>query len=188
MSRVPFISIVTRTFNKRPSLYARHLDSLAAQTMRSFEHVVITNSHSGVLDANRSLHQNRHRVRGTYIMILDDDDRLASASVLQQIYDCALLFDLPPCIMVRMQRPDRIVPDEDKWGMPPVAGHIGSPCFIVRRELWVKYIRKFGRPLRGDYYFISHIWPKIESRTVWLDIIAADIMVVSHGKPEDVHA
>lgn len=184
--RQPFISIVTRTFGGRPNLYALHKASLAEQTFTWFEHVEIRNRKLDVLDANRSLHRERHRVRGRYVMILDDDDRLASPDTLELIYDAILQFNLPACLMVRMRRPDRIVPDDDHWRQPPQGGHIGSPCFIVRRDIWVKNIRKFGKPIRGDYHFVSSIWPEIHASTAWLDIVATEVMVVSHGRPEDV--
>lgn len=168
-------------------MYALHKASLAEQTFRHFEHVVIRNNKVDVFDANRSLYRERHRVQGRYVMILDDDDRLASPDTLELIYDAILHFNLPACLMVRMRRPDRIVPDDQHWMQTPQGGHIGSPCFIVRRDIWVKNIRKFGKPLRGDYHFISSIWHEIKDSTGWLDIVAVEVMVVSHGRPEDVH-
>lgn len=183
--RQPFISIVTRTFGGRPNLYARHLKSLEEQTFTDFEHIVIQNRKLDVLDANRSLYRERNRVNGRYVMILDDDDRLAAPDTLERIHaaasDSAMI---PACIMVRMRRPDRIVPDDGHWGKPPVGGHVGSPCFIVDSTLWKEHIHHFGRASRGDFHFLTAIWKYVDWRTVWLDIIAADIMVVSHGAPE----
>jgi len=179
----PLLTIVTRTFGARPTLYKKHQESIRSQTCQDYEILTITNSRSGVFQANQSLYAFRKRITGNYVHILDDDDRYIDESVIEEFKQIITTNPGLEVVLCRMQRPDRIVPDDRHWGRRPVGGHIGSPCFFVRRDLYQKYIIHFGRPTRGDFAFINAMWPHL-TKVYWWNRIVADIMVVSHGAAE----
>ena len=180
----PLLSVVTRCY-KSPETLRVNIMSVACQTSDDWEHVFIVDEEGiGLLLANQSLYLNRHRVKGDYILILDDDDCLAYDEFVEDLKDIALDWG-PDIIMIKMDQKLRILPDAVVWEKRPVFGHIGSCCFVVRREIWQEHIELFGQPNGGDFSFISALFARAESsgwRVYWFDKVCTKIQRVGYGK------
>lgn len=183
---MPFLSIVTRRY-KRPKMLRTNIISVACQTSRDWEHIFITDGEGrGILWANQSLYHNRHRVRGRYVLILDDDNCLAYSGLVEDLK--VLVNSLEPgpdIIMVKEDQILRTLPDN--WEKYPTFGHIDTGCFIIRNELWQRHIEVFGQPNGGDYTFISTLFAMVDSNgwlVSWFDKVAVRVQKVSRGKPE----
>ena len=184
---MPFLSIVTRCY-KRPKMLRVNILSVATQTSRDWEQIFITDEEGrGILWANQSLHHNRHRVRGRYVLILDDDNCLAYNGLVE---------DLKKLMPISKRGPDIIMVKEDQilrtlptnWEKYPTFGHIDTGCFIVRNELWHRHIELFRQPSGGDYAFISALFAMRDSNgwlVSWFDKVAVRVQKVSRGKPEE---
>jgi len=131
-----FLSIITRCY-KRPKALRVNIMSVARQTSRDWEQVFIVDDSengNGLLWANQSLFLNRYRVKGDYILILDDDDCLAYNRFVADLKNVVTEHE-PDIIMIKMDQILRILPDSTVWKKHPLFGHIGSCCFVVRRDI-----------------------------------------------------
>ena len=162
-----FLSVVTRSCG-RTRLLARNRKSLATQIDPDYEHIIITdNEHKGLHEANKSLSKNKHRVKGKYVLILDDDDYISDRSFIKHLKNVVAQHPVD-IILFKVYRKQfsETLPSKRTWGKPPVLGEIGSCCFVVKYAIWRRYIHEFGQPRYGDYHFIkalfnagcSHYW------------------------------
>lgn len=119
-------------------------------------------------------------------MLLDDDDYLSHPDVIFSLMTFAS-FREPDCIIARMRRPDRVVPDDSHWRKLPFrSGHIGMPCLIMRRDVYQSHAELFCRPVRADYSMASHLH-RLGMEFAWFDQVVTIVPVVSHGNPEGRH-
>ena len=181
---IPLLSIVTRCY-KRPETLKINIMSVARQTYDNWEQVFIVDEEGvGLLLANQSLFLNRHRVKGDYVLILDDDDCLAYNEFVTDLKDIALDWG-PDIIMIKMDQILRTLPTPQVWEKRPIFGQIGSCCFVVRRDIWQEYIELFGQPNGGDFAFISALFARAESKgfdIYWFDKVCTKIQRVGYGK------
>lgn len=183
MTDAPMLTIMTRTFGERPKLFAAHIAALEGQTLQDYQHLVIQCPKAGVHYANRILNRHRHEIKGHYVMILDDDDRLEDDRVLEEL-EAVIMRERADFIVAKMQRPERLVPDKKHWGrLPFVRGQIGSPCLIMHRTLAIQNLHFFGRPTAGDYHMARELEWRAK-KIYWWDRTVARIPVVSHGASE----
>lgn len=173
----PFLSIVTRHLPERKALLERNQRSVAAQTDRDLEQVLVTDDEKrGLVWADANLASAKNLIRGEYVYVLDDDDYLVDAEFVAKAKEAAREHE-PGIIFVRMRRLPfwgKVLPCEATWGRPPSLGYIGSPCFVVKRELWVEHIEAWGQPAHGDYYFITKVY-NTGCAVVWLDRVVAEV-------------
>jgi len=183
---MPFLSIVTRCY-KRPKALRLNVVSVAKQTDRDWEQVFITDDEGrGLLWANKSLYLNRHRVKGDYVLILDDDNILYHNKVVEHLKAVVAAHD-PDILIVKLHQIKRLLPTDEVWGKQPVFGHIDTGCFVVRHDVWVDNIILFGQPYGGDCAFIGGLFAQIEYngwKVCWHDEVMTAIQRVSYGKPE----
>lgn len=165
-----FLSIITRHMSYRKILLYRLMASLEMQTDQDFEHIIIENEPTGLENANKSFFKHRDEVHGEYVYMIDDDDFLCDPQFIEQLGGAVIgekCGELADVVIFRLQSRgvygDGKVPQDDAWedlkaGGHPQCGKISTPCFIVRRELWYKYIENFGIWRSGDYNFINSVF------------------------------
>lgn len=171
---MPFLSIVTRCSPGRRELLERNELSIAAQTDGDLEQIFIEGA-ANLYEANLSLAMAGDVLVGEYVYVLDDDDYLCDSDFVTAAKKAAE--DAPDVIMVRARwvyLAGHILPDAPNWGRPPVLGKVGSPCFLVKREVWREHIRSFGRPRCGDFHFIRKLWD-MGCSFLWLDRVVAEV-------------
>ena len=181
---MPFLEILTRTFNARPRMFAEHRASLAAQTDRDFIHTVLVDSdRRGIAWATEQMSAYAPRLVGDYVWILDDDDLCILPTFVAGLKQIAIL-NAPDVIMVRMDHgAGRILPSA-RWGKSPRVGEIGVSAFVVRRDVWQAHAGAWtpGK-YTSDFEFINSIW---QSRPVayWWDVVASRCIRQSEGRAE----
>jgi hypothetical protein len=125
------------------------------------------------------------QIRGDYVLVLDDDDRIVAETFIAELKEASRQgADL---IMLRMEIvPGFVVPEPDMLYLPPVVGHIGMSCFVVKRDLWIANVQHFEPVYHGDFTFIEAVYPQAKS-IVWLDrIMTATQSGNHHGQPESI--
>lgn len=182
----PFLTIVTRC-HKRPVALARCIESVRAQIDKDVEQVFIVDEAAhGLTWANRQFHEQRQRVEGKYVFLLDDDDSLVAPDFVARLRACVTQWDEPDVVLVkhRQMKPKRLLPSPSVWSLDWETGErphhwVGSGyCFAVRQELWLanawRYSYGQGETWHtgGDWHFVTALcgWPGL--RFVRLDIVA----------------
>ena len=181
----PFLEVLTRTFGKRPRMFAINQSSLWAQTDSDWIQTILMDAEArGINFATEQMAAYADRLVGEYIFCLDDDDMLICPTLVADLKCLAAEFD-PDVIMLRMDHGGGVVlPDDDTWGQPPVLGRIGCSAFVVRRAVWAAHA---GAMVPGhyasDYDFIRSIWDAAP-RVYWHNCVASRVMKQSFGQPE----
>lgn len=183
----PFLTIVTRC-HRRPELLAGNIASVNAQTDKDIEHVLIPDfSGKGIPHANKLLYRDRHRVRGEYVYILDDDNELVDRKLVARLKRAADVNDQPHVFVVRGLRPTgeiKVFPDSDAWASRKlVKKTTNAHCYVVRGDVWKKHIKSFGYPatLSGAWKFPKALIREGGYRFVWLDIRAGRSVQLGRG-------
>lgn len=167
--KMPFLSVVTR-YCGRVKLFARNRKSLVTQIDPDYEHIIISDiQRRGLHEANKSLNKNKHRVKGQYVLILDDDDYVSDRSFIKHLKNAAKQHKADILLFKMYRKPfSKTLPSKRVWGKQPILGEIGSCCFVVKRAIWKRHIHEFGRLRHGDYYFIKALFDAGCSR-YWID-------------------
>ena len=171
------LTVVTRC-HRRPTTLALCIESVRMQTDRDVEQVFIVDEVGrGLTWANRQLHEQRERVEGEYVFLLDDDGGiLIESDFIARLKDCVERWDAPDVVLVRQRQltgKKLLLPPPAVWSLDWEAGErprrwVGSGyCFVVRRELWLanawRYSYGQGEAWHtgGDWHFMTALcgWP-----------------------------
>jgi glycosyltransferase involved in cell wall biosynthesis len=193
----PLINILIRTSN-RPHLFARCLQSIEQQTY-PHTHVIVGYDNDGALDyipdhidkvpvsSNKAIpyyydlycNQLKRYVNNGWFMFLDDDDMLATPTVLQELAQhltgdheavvCQFLRNGLPKPRANYMR-HRIVRE----------GCIGLPCLVLHSRH--KDLSGLDGYKAGDYRYIKTVTERVKTLFVPLVLVAADRR--SHGQAE----
>ena len=181
----PFLTIVTRCC-QRPKMLAENIQSVRAQTCHDVEQIFIPDrTRQGIQKADRALGENADRVNGEYVYILDDDCMLIDPQFVESVVGIVREHH-PDIVMVKSRRPpgppsrQALVPTV--WEQPLRHGACNCLCYVMRAELWKRYIEWFGKkPWGGDWWFLERVL-KENPKIVWLDRIVADARQLGRGK------
>ena len=182
---MPFLEILTRTFNQRPHLLAINQESLRRQTDPDWVQTMLVDDGARGIDwASENLAAWAPRLVGEYVWCLDDDDTCILPTFVAELK--AIVADSDPdVIMVRMDHgAGRILPGDDTWLEPPVLGQIGCSAFVVRRAVWQAHAGSMSKGhYASDYDLIAAIWQSQPS-IYWHDVVASRVMRQSFGQAE----
>lgn len=186
----PFISFVTRC-HKRPVQLLRCLESIQLQNDSDYENVIIVDPIGvGVARANGFYYENRHRVHGKYVLLLDDDDYLCYDDFVSEMKHIAHTKDFPEVIVIKVHHPNNVVlPSKLVWKKSkPVGGHIGGSSVVVRWDIWQKHIVEFGANAvyAGDFDFISELFSH-SYRIEWCNRVFVMVPAQNQGAAEDIN-
>ena len=167
---MPFLSVITRCY-KRPTLLARNVASLEAQTDPDYEQLFIVDEIGrGIPWANQALAT--AEPIGDYVLVLDDDDILRLPQAIDNLKGAAI--DSPDIILFKVSSYNLgILPPLGLWGKRPQMGQITTSNFISRNDIWKKHVGSFNAGNNddfGDYMYISAVWEDVSS-IFWLDRI-----------------
>lgn len=188
-SEHPFLSIITRVY-KRPVGLSANKASIVSLTDKDVEQIFITD-HIGVgmLEANRSFSKSEVKclIDGEYVFLLDDDDFIVNKNMVNELKKIHSQFN-PDVIFFRMiiknnMNNNYYPTDKDCWGIRPVIARIGGSCFVVKKEIYMKYIHHFALPRCGDFAFINEVFNSGAS-CYWHNVLMCETGKVSRGKPE----
>lgn len=176
-----FMTFYTPTY-QRPNLLAICRRSVQAQTCRDFQHMVIVDDVGiGVAGMFRDIRKHVDEIRGEYVFILADDDRLLGPDGLEQVKAFARDHDNPPVIIVKNHKWGKIFPLI--WDAAPEYTKIDTGNFIIRRDVFVENADQFGECYEGDYVFIHHLWEQ-GYPFAWFDYEFSAMQVAGRGKTE----
>ncbi len=185
----PFLSIITRKY-KRPAGFNKNQESIKCIYNKSIEQIFITDPVGyGMEEANKSFEYVKDKIAGDYVYLLDDDDFIVNTSMVQELQAIAKKRDSPDIIFFRMiikngQNGD-YYPTEKCWkAKEPIIAQIGGSCFVVRKDVFKKFIHTFGLPRCGDFNFLKSIYDQGGVRAHWYDCLMAETGKVSRGASE----
>jgi hypothetical protein len=181
---MPYLSIVTRHYTKRPGLYAHMLESIQAQTCRDFEHVVIVDEIGiGVPAANKQLaERDWSDLTGEYVYMLDDDATLARSAAIADLQHFTNANNNPEMVILRADLLYLgVLPYP--WNYQPIHSHIDLGCVALRRDLFLKSIASFGDRYAGDFDYIDAAY-KQAGTVAWYDCLFMRAQKISHGAAE----
>lgn len=184
---MPFLEVLTRTFNARPHLLRINQESLRRQTDPDWVQTLLVDDVGRGIDwASENLAAYAPNLVGDYIWILDDDDTCILPTLVAELKFIVADSD-PDVIMIRMDHGSgRILPGDDSWLCPPVLGQIGCSAFVVRRAVWQRHAMAMEHGhYSSDYDLIASIWTE-QPRVYWHDVVASRVMRQSFGRPEAV--
>ena len=180
----PFLTIVTRHFIKRPKLFKKCCNSVQMQKNKDFEHIIIKDEIGiGSLQANSLLYDNRKRITGDYVFILDDDNTLVSDDFAGDMKELVQKYN-PDIIFIRMLIEGILYPTPLVWKASELTNdHVDTSCVVIRNNLWQENIIHFISVQIGDFWFINTIF-KTKPKIYWQDKIYCKAEKSSSGKPE----
>jgi hypothetical protein len=182
-----FLTIITRCF-KRPNGLSKNQSSIAELSDQDFEQIFITDSEGvGLAEANKSFGFVNDLIEGKYVFLLDDDDFITNPEMISELKKISDEYD-PDVIFFRMtiknnQNGNYYPTTELCWGNKPIIARIGGSCFVVKSEVYKKFIHHFAKPRCGDFYFIEAVFNS-GAKVYWHDVKMCETGKVSRGKPE----
>ena len=185
-NKKPFLSIVTRKY-KRPVGLNKNMQSVDDLKSNKWEQIFINDDiGKGVLEANKSFSKVKDIIKGKYVFLLDDDDFIVNENMISELEQIAQLNNNPDVICFKMlikNKNNCDYPTPDVWGKEPKRGSIGGSCFVVSKEVYQRFIHKFGVYPMGDFNFINEVF-KYDIKVYWHDKRMAETGKVSRGAAE----
>lgn len=176
-----FMTFYTPTY-KRPTYLTLCRRSVQAQTCRDFQHMVIVDdSGIGVDGMFHDIRRHAKAIRGDYVFILADDDRLLQAEGLERVKAFAMANNRPPVIIVRNYKWEKTFPLI--WEQAPEYTKIDTGNFIIRSDVFRENAEQFGECYEGDWVFIEHLW-KSGYPFAWFDYVFSEMQVGGRGRTE----
>lgn len=182
----PFLTIVTRACD-RPYFLNRNIESVEMQTDQDIEQIfIVDKERKGRHWANCEFRHHTHRIDGKYVFILDDDCRLKSKYFVQKVREGAE--SDPDVIMVQTSRPQikpKKLPKDDVWGsFNNIRIHsTNCLCYVVRQDMWVKYVYGFAKPAAGDWHFLKELLAYSRAdKFAWVEGVFSETMQLGRGK------
>jgi len=164
-----------------------NIESVLSQSDRDVEQIfIVDRNQAGVLRANISLAQNKDRISGDYVYILDDDTRLEDKDFVAKVRRIAETEPEPDVIMVKSRRPQfapHILPKPFVWNCSERLALTSTNClcYVVKRQPWLDCIEAFGEPAAGDWHFLKAVRDSGAS-FAWLDEIVAETQQLGRGR------
>lgn len=180
MSTTPFMTVVTRVC-QRPRMLAKNIASVRVQSDKDVEQIfMVDRRRRGRLWANRELYNQRARVDGEYVYILDDDCRLIEPLFVSRVRHTVEQTQRPAVVMVRSSRPQVkpvVLPKDEVWGNSKLLTGKGANClcYVVRRDWYRCAISAFGEGVSGAGRFLNRLL-RDGAPMAWCRFIVAETM------------
>jgi len=163
------------------------VQSVREQTDQDLEHLILEDAVGvGVAESHRLFLG--ARPAGYYVMVLDDDDLLASPGVVADLHAVANEYR-PDVIVFKMNNAEiGILPDGLVWRAGPAPGHISGSNVVVRRHIWKACIPAVlgsdDKPIyESDFLYLQEVW-RHTRRIHWLDKIQVLVSRIGRGAIE----
>jgi hypothetical protein len=181
----PFLSIITRHMPGRKEFLLLNRASLWLQTDQDFEQIVMEDDQGrGWEYVQQMLIEASSRVKGDYVMILDDDDVMINALGVELLR--VAVDDNPAGVIFKTWHNEMgVLPENGYWQRQPESGHIGSCSFILRRDIFNDYIKR--QPpghYASDFDLIASVYRDHPKEMCWLDKLMCWVIRQSRGRPD----
>jgi len=184
------IAFVTRIHPKRPNMLKKCKESVKMQTSDDYIHILHrddkTNQGYGKHAANKSLIKIKE-IPAKYVMVLDDDDMLIDSHFVEDFK--RVIKGNPEMVFFKgIVHRFGILPEDQFWKRPPIFGRIGSFCFAIRTDIWIKYIGAFGKRMSGgDFVFLNTCYQNTNKHVWWDRIVAKTQKLDGPGSAKGEH-
>lgn len=180
--KFPLLTILTRTY-KRPKALAVLQASLARQSCKDFEHVIIRDE-IGIGIEQTHINLRSQSAEGDYVWVLDDDEEVVDWRFVEWLWRSSKSLYKPRLIVAPYTRHypgagTQFLPDA--W--PPKRDHIASNNIIVDHALWYSTRESWGTSYSGDFDWIAEVWKQVPSAQFYLGTVVVS-QTVSLGAPE----
>ena len=186
----PFLTVFTRAC-RRPAALLKNIHSVMAQSDLDLEQVFTVDHEERGLDwANAVFHQARHRVKGRYVLMLDDDTFMVGTSFVSRLKEVVREHNNPGVVLFKATSASgpRIVPPPAVWDLDWVGGERPEKwrghgeCLAVRSDLWKKHVRNYkaaAGKTGGDWHFVTSL---IESGATFAKMDLLSVSSVRRGR------
>lgn len=184
----PFLTIITRKY-LRPEGFEQNQKSIERLIDKDIEQIFIIDPVGhGMLNANKSfsLPEVKSIVSGKYVFLLDDDDFITNPFMVTNLKAIAESTNADVIFfkMFIKNANNCLYPTPNQWKNNTMfAGSIGGSCFVVKNEIYQKYIEHFGHVRMGDFHFINEVM-KSNPNVYWFDKQMSETGRVSRGAKE----
>lgn len=181
----PFLTIVTRfMYGKRGELFEQHRNSITSLNSDDFQQIyIIDNKKVGMLNANAAFQLAKKHIEGEYVLLLDDDDFITEPNIIDILKSYKQFDTMFIKAKILTGDGDEIYPKAQSWGSrKPMRGQIGGSCFIVKKEIYCKYIHHFALPSFGDWNFITEVLKDENITFALINKLMVETGKVSHGQ------
>lgn len=183
LNPAPFLTLLTPTFN-RPAGLTANLASVKVQTAAADVEQIVLPDHVGYGVADGlygRLPSIAPAVRGQYVNLLCDDDVLAGEGAVAGLKAFAQAQGYPPLIIAPVQKGPLRLPLCDPQG-EPISGHVDLTSYIVRADIWQRFVYAYGNHYAGDFDHAHAMWqagiPAVPYPVLWA------VGAQSNGRPE----
>ena len=177
----PLMTFVTRCFRRPKGLY-NCIENISRQTNDNYDHIfIVDDTGKGLHRANKSLGENKHRVKGKYVYAIDDDDSLIYTDFVNDVKNIFETHD-PDIIIAKINLAGNIHPTSEYWRKYPIRGQISGACTIYKNDIYKKVIDKHGQSRAGDFFMLKHIFDS-GYKVYWWDKVILE-SVTGHRAPE----
>lgn len=175
-----FLTIYTPTY-RRPRFLAACKESVAAQSDRDYQHLVIEDRVGvGVEGMFLAVRDNVGLIEGQYVYMLQDDDVLVDRDFVRELKRFVWEHNDPPVVIVRNKKHGL---QPRRWRQAPQLGSIDLGSYVVRADVFCRHADQFGARYEGDYDFIRFLWDR-RYTFAWWDRLVAEAQQVGMGRPE----
>ena len=163
----PFLTFAFR-LTTRPAGIHKALSSLKKQTDQDFQTLcLIDDKGRGIGWANKNLKHTKQHVRGQYVYMFEDDDEMLHDDFVRDLKGIVKRRN-PSVVMCKALIEGKPYPTSLVWQNRPIISQIGTPCFIVSREVYLAHVHAEDVQKCGDFHFISDVWTR-GYPTYWWD-------------------
>lgn len=177
-----FLDVLTRHLPRRKLMLRANDACLKAQSNPDYKQWILTDDQGrGWQYAAMMLVDVAPKLRGEYVLILDDDDLLINADGICLMKEAAMT--RPAAVIFRGWHGDLgILPGPNGWMRRPFLGGIGSFDFIIRRDVFQDVVLDSATGgYTNDFAIIDGVFAR-EHSVVWLDALMCAVMRRSRGQ------
>jgi glycosyltransferase involved in cell wall biosynthesis len=153
-----FLTIVTRTWKRKEKL-AINQRSISNQSDGDWDQIIIHDQSEngiGLLAANGLFNKHRKIIKGDYVLLLDDDDKIIDDDFIRKLKQRD-----EDIVLFKMQYTSC---GKDRWNYlgeematMPTYGKIGGSCMVVKNHVFQRFANVFEKDNAGDFAFLKEI-------------------------------
>jgi GT2 family glycosyltransferase len=191
-----FIYVLIRT-HKRPKALRRCLNSLCEQTNKNFSVAIISDYEKDLVEnlaheypdihfmfihvrplgypgCNLYLNQVKNYIDSDYVIFVDDDDIVVDNTYFKTIENITNVSPYP-VIISKSQFPRIIIPPDNRWGLYPQTGYIGTLNFCIRNDIYKRC--NWSGDQTGDFHFIKDVFDNIDwqNEVLWYNNVTTKV-------------
>jgi hypothetical protein len=177
-----FLDILTRHMPQRKYMLRANDACLKAQSDPDFKQwVLVDEKRRGWQHAAAMLMDVAPKLKGEYVLILDDDDLMINSEAICLLKEATQ--SQPAAVIFRGWHDDLgVLPGVDVWMRRPRLATIGAFDFITRRDVFCELVGTTGvAGYCNDFAIIDAVFERDMPR-VWLDRLLCAVMKRSRGK------